>query len=102
MTPQPPRLAVDAQGYVWQVYDEDTWSMAPSNPDNEPIPQPVAFYVPLNEIVAQILARGETRREGPNGPDTFYTVFHRDLARWLRERFGDAEPLFGAWSDPYA
>jgi hypothetical protein len=43
----PHRLAVDAKGYVWRAYtDEEFWSMAPVNPDNSPIPQPVTYYVP--------------------------------------------------------
>jgi hypothetical protein len=45
--PKPPRLAVDANGYVWRVYDE-YWSMCPVNPDNSPIPQPVTFYDPAS------------------------------------------------------
>ena len=49
-----PRLAVDADGYCWRVFDpdgvgieEEMWSMCPVNPDNEPIPQPVIYYVPM-------------------------------------------------------
>jgi uncharacterized small protein (DUF1192 family) len=42
-------LAVDARGYVWRVYEEH-WSMAPSNPDNEPIPQPVTYYAPVEGL----------------------------------------------------
>jgi hypothetical protein len=41
--PRPPRLAVDAEGYVWRVYPE-YWSMCPVNPDNEPVPEPVTYY----------------------------------------------------------
>lgn len=43
--PLPPCLAVDANGFVWRVYPEG-WSMAPNNPDNEPIPGPITYYVP--------------------------------------------------------
>lgn len=43
----PPMLAVDAAGYVWRVYP-DHWSMAPSNPDNEPVPGPVTYYAPTD------------------------------------------------------
>ncbi len=48
MSEQDSRLAVDAKGYVWRVF-EDAWSMAPSNPDNSPIPEPVRYYVPQEE-----------------------------------------------------
>lgn len=43
---KPPMLAVDANGYVWRVYPE-YWSMCPVNPDNEPVPEPVTFYAPI-------------------------------------------------------
>lgn len=59
---RPAKLAVDANGFVWRVYPE-FWSMAPSNPDNEPIPQPVTYYVPespgmvpLVEVARDVLA----------------------------------------------
>jgi len=48
----PDRVAFDAQGYGWRVFDGDdgvtepTWSMVPVNPDNSPIPQPCTFFVP--------------------------------------------------------
>jgi hypothetical protein len=48
----PPRLAVDANGYVWRVYDE-FWSMCPVNPDNSPVPEPVTFYEPVGVPVAE-------------------------------------------------
>jgi len=38
-------VAEDADGYWWRVFDDGTWSMCPTNPDNSPIPQPVTFYV---------------------------------------------------------
>lgn len=40
------RLAVDAEGYVWWHLEEGHWSMARTNPDNSPIPQPVTYYEP--------------------------------------------------------
>lgn len=40
----PVRLAVDANGYVWRIFADGTWSMAPNNPDNEPVPEPITFY----------------------------------------------------------
>lgn len=41
----PDRIAVDAKGYGWRVWnDEDGWSMVPTNPDNSPIPQPVTWF----------------------------------------------------------
>lgn len=46
----PDRFAVDAKGYVWRVWDDvDHWSMAPTNPDNSPVPQPVTWFVPQAE-----------------------------------------------------
>jgi hypothetical protein len=45
----PPRLAVDAEGYVWRVYPDGTWSMAPVDPGNRMVPRPVTFYVPAAE-----------------------------------------------------
>lgn len=41
------RLAVDAEGFVWWSYEDGSWSMVRVNPDNEPIPQPVTFYEPV-------------------------------------------------------
>lgn len=47
----PHRIGVDAKGYVWRAYtDEEFWSMAPTNPDNSPIPQPVTYYVPESRV----------------------------------------------------
>lgn len=43
---RPPHLAVDADGFVWQVND-DGMSMARTNPDNVPTPKPVTFYAPV-------------------------------------------------------
>lgn len=43
----PDRIAIDAKGYGWRVWEgEDHWSMVPTNPDNSPIPEPVAWFVP--------------------------------------------------------
>lgn len=44
---RPPKLAVDANGFVWRVYDGGYWSMAPINPDNTPVPGPITFYEPV-------------------------------------------------------
>lgn len=42
-------LVVDANDFVWWYYPEtDTYSMVKTNPDNSPIPQPVARYVSIN------------------------------------------------------
>jgi hypothetical protein len=53
--PHPPRLAVDADGYVWRVSGHgERMSMSPvtSGPailsDNGPVPTPVTFYSPAN------------------------------------------------------
>ena len=40
------KLAVDADGFCWRVFEDGTWSMARTNPDNSPIPQPVTYYTP--------------------------------------------------------
>lgn len=49
MVNHPGRLAVDANGFVWRVYGTH-WSMAPSNPDNFPVPYPVTFYEPVETV----------------------------------------------------
>jgi hypothetical protein len=47
----PDRIAVDAKGYGWRVWDgSDFWSMVPTNPDNSAIPQPVTWFVPEAEV----------------------------------------------------
>lgn len=51
----PDRIAVDAKGYGWRVWDdEDHWSMVPTNPDNSPIPQPVTWFVKA-ELLGRIV-----------------------------------------------
>lgn len=51
----PPRLMVDGDGYCWREFDptEDTpegiLSMCPVNPNNEPIPEPRSYYVPVSD-----------------------------------------------------
>jgi hypothetical protein len=50
-TTPPPRLAVDAKGYVWRVYNDGHWSMAPSNPDNSPVPEPITYYASIGEAI---------------------------------------------------
>jgi hypothetical protein len=52
------KLAVDAKGYVWRAY-ADSWSMAPTNPDNSPIPEPVTYYVPEADLVDEVQAARE-------------------------------------------
>lgn len=44
-------LVVDGKGYVWRAFTDGTWSMAPTNPDNSPIPQPITYYAAINEPV---------------------------------------------------
>lgn len=39
-------LAVDADGYVWRINDDGSHSMARTNPDNSPTPEPLTVYVP--------------------------------------------------------
>lgn len=56
----PDRIAVDAQGFGWRVWDYvDHWSMVPTNPDNEPIPEPLTWFVrlPDPEFVASVVER---------------------------------------------
>ena len=49
----PPRLAVDADGYVWRIFDDEfsgeLWSVATVNLDNSPTPEPVIFYEPVSQ-----------------------------------------------------
>lgn len=59
----PPKLAIDARGFVWRVYDTH-WSMAPSNPDNQPIPGPMAYYV----LVSERLSYAEAYEAAYPGP----------------------------------
>lgn len=47
--PRPPRLVVDADGYVWRDYGE-YFSMCPVTDGNGPMPEPLTVYVPLSEI----------------------------------------------------
>lgn len=55
----PPRLAVDADGYVWRVYG-DHWSMARTNPDNSRVPHPVTYYAPIQGATeAQVVTTTE-------------------------------------------
>lgn len=43
------RLAVDANGFVWWAHEDGSWSMARTNPDNKPVPQPVTYYAPVHD-----------------------------------------------------
>lgn len=48
----PDRIAIDAHGYGWRVWDDqEMWSMVPQNPDNEPIPEPLTWFVREDEFV---------------------------------------------------
>lgn len=48
----PDRIAVDAKGFGWRVWDDsEIWSMVPVNPDNSPIPQPVTWFVRFPDSV---------------------------------------------------
>ena len=57
MSTLPSRLLIDADGYVWRDYGTHL-SMAPSNPDNEPLAEPIHAYVPawLNDDMGEVLA----------------------------------------------
>jgi hypothetical protein len=39
-----PRLAVDAEGFVWWVHSNGYMSMARTNPDNSDTPLPLTYY----------------------------------------------------------
>lgn len=52
MSALPNRILVDAAGYVWRDFGEGYLSMAPQNPDNEPIPEPVTVYLPVKLTAA--------------------------------------------------
>jgi hypothetical protein len=46
MSETPDRIAIDADGFGWRVWDDqEHWSMVPTNPDNEPVPHPLTWYV---------------------------------------------------------
>jgi len=50
----PDRIGIDAHGYGWRAWDDsDLWSMVPQNPDNEPVPEPVTWYVPEDAARAE-------------------------------------------------
>lgn len=53
----PHRIAVDGKGYVWRAYEDDEWSMAPVNPDNSPIPEPITYYISEKEHQADLVRR---------------------------------------------
>jgi hypothetical protein len=57
---KPNRILVDAAGYVWRDFGEGYLSMAPSNPDNEPLPEPVTVYLPVKIAEAAADPASET------------------------------------------
>jgi hypothetical protein len=64
----PDRIAIDAHGYGWRVWDDqEMWSMVPTNPDNEPVPEPLTWFVKADKFeadaayVAQIAAEAYER-----------------------------------------
>lgn len=64
----PDRIAVDAMGFAWRVWDDtEFWSMARINSDNSPIPGPVTWYVPVEEpthsIMRWLIPEGERKLE---------------------------------------
>lgn len=59
----PDRIAIDAKGYGWRVWDdEDYWSMVPTTTDNDPIAQPVTWFVKEPKLV-QVGWRSRTTGE---------------------------------------
>ena len=71
----PDRIAIDAHGYGWRVWDDkDYWSMVPTNPDNSPIPQPVTWFVVADllpaEKMALTIASAQVRRGDAVPPNT--------------------------------
>lgn len=78
----PDRIAVDADGYGWRVWDgEDHWSMVPTNPNNNPIPEPVKWFVPEDRVhrVATALQNEEDRQ----------SEFVNDLLEQAPEHYDD-------------
>jgi hypothetical protein len=45
---RPAALLVDADGFVWRDYGDGHVSMCPQTPDNEPLPEPIARYLPVD------------------------------------------------------
>lgn len=77
----PAKMVVDAEGFCWRVFQDGSWSMALTNPANEPVPQPVTTYVP---------------EEPQNGPD--YARLHARAMVRIAELQAEVES-FPAGSD---
>lgn len=49
MTDLPAKLAVDADGNGWRIWDDGTWGMVPVSPGQQA--EPVVFYVPESALL---------------------------------------------------
>lgn len=58
--PHPPLLAVDGDGIVWRVFEEDDdeiyWSMCPVTDGSDPSPEPITYYAPIDDTINSLLA----------------------------------------------
>lgn len=94
----PDRIAIDAEGFGWRVWDDaDHWSMVPTNPDNEPIPHPVTWFVnastrPMAEIERRLQERLRVAREVLDGDGLDHVaalVPIEEVLIWIEEvRYG--------------
>lgn len=76
----PIRIGVDRNGYVWRDFGDEALSMAPSNPDNEPIPGPISWYLPpasdvqtaaWHRLMNAAIGLGEALAEFDNARDAY-------------------------------
>lgn len=97
-------LAVDADGCVWRINDGGSLSMARTNPDNSPTPEPLTVYVPalpaaqLDETVQALYARlSETRGYLRGYEGTALLPHHDDCCpkhqQWLAARRTERDSL---------
>lgn len=97
----PHRLAVDGKGYVWRAYtDEEFWSMAPTNPDNSPIPEPITYYVPEQPDRPALNPTKEAQAETIRSLAFRFTEQEAELAR-LREAARDAIETWDEWPEAH-
>lgn len=59
MSDLPATIGVDADGNVWRIFDDGTWSMPPSSTGQQV--EPVVFYRPQSELYALLAENRELR-----------------------------------------
>lgn len=74
-TTVPDRIGIDAAGFGWRAWnDVGHLSTVPQNPDNEPIPSPVTWFVPEDQSAVALLGEvvdwfGVPDWSGPSLPE---------------------------------